>query len=176
MIDTEKINLFDEIVNCGILEEDSVVNFGAGDSNGEFLETLLQYNGFFEKERIKAIEPDSKKIKNLTKKFTNQEIEFFETSLQSYLDSEPSFSDWIVITGVFDKHLYGEHQHDYVESVLENSIRIANKGVIFSIRKTLSSEFRYSIILLFNSFIEKYDKVTIKKIDNDNFIFCIFNK
>ena len=74
MTNSETITIFDEIVNCGILEEDSVVVFGAGHDDGKFLETLLEYNGSFEKGRITAIDVDSKKIKSLSRKFYNEEI------------------------------------------------------------------------------------------------------
>lgn len=170
----ENITIFDEIVNCGILEEDSIVNFGAGDSNGRFIETLLDYNGSFEKGLVTAVEPDSKKVKELTKKFEQEEILFLETSLQSYIDSEPQNSDWVVITGVFDNHSYGDLQYDYVDSVVQNSIQIANKGVIFSLKHEINEEFKYSMLYFFVSLSNSYDKFTVKKFDNNNFIFCIF--
>lgn len=174
MTNTEDITIFDEIVNCGILEEDSVVNFGAGDSNGKFLETLLQYNGSFGKDLITAVEPDSKKIKSLTKKFADEEVLFLETSLQSYIDSEPVPSDWVVITGVFDKNIYGESQYDYVDSVIQNSLNIVNKGVIVSLKQEISNEFKYSMLYFFVSLSNSYHKFTVKKFDSNNFIFCIF--
>lgn len=173
MTNSEELTIFDEIVNCGILEEDTVVNFGAGCKNGKFIETLVEYNGTIQEGTLIAVEPESKRIKSLTKKFSNQNIIFLESSLQGYIDSEPISTDWVVITGVFDEHLYGEHQHDYVNSVLESAMQIVNKGVIFSIRKNITPEFRYSIIFLFNEFINTYRKVTTKKVDDDNYIFCI---
>lgn len=174
MTNFEEITIYDEIVNCGILEEDSVLNFGAGDGNGKFIETLIEYNGSMEKGILTAIEPDPKKIKSLTKKFSNQDILFFETSLQSYIDSEPETKDWVVITGVFDDYLYGEHQHDYVDSVIKSSMEIVNKGLIFSIKKDLSEEFSYSMIYFFMSFANTYHRLTVKKVDDNNYVFCIF--
>lgn len=174
MTNFEEITIYDEIVNCGILEEHSVLNFGAGDGKGKFIETLIEYNGLLEKGILTAIEPDPKKIKLLTKKFANEEVVFFETSLQSYIESEPENKDWVVITGVFDDHLYGEQQHDYVDSVIKSSMELSNKGVIFSIKKNLSEEFSYSMIYFFMSFTNTYHKVTVKKVDDNNYVFCIF--
>ena len=176
MTNVEEITIFDEIVNCGILEEDSVVVFGAGHSNGKFLETLLEYNGSFEKGRITAIDVDSKKIKTLSRKFSNEEILFLETSLQNYIDCEPENSDWIVMTGVFNNNLYGESQHDYVESVVNNSLQYVDKGVVFSIKEEISENFTYSMLYFFVSLKNNYERVTIKKITNDNYIFCIFKQ
>ena len=176
MTNGETITIFDEIVNCGILEEDSVVVFGAGHSDGKFLETLLEYNGSFEKGLITAIDADPKKIKNLSKKFANEEVLFLETSLQTHIDSEPDNSDWIVITGVFDNDLYGESQHDYVDFVVNNSLQYVNKGVIFSIKEEISENFMYSMLYFFVSLKSNYERVTIKKVTNGNYIFCIFKQ
>ena len=174
MTNSENLTIFDEIVNCGILEEDTVVNFGAGSKNGKFIETLVEYNGTIQEGTLIAVEPESKKIKSLTKKFSNENILFLESSLQSYIDSEPTSTDWVVITGVFDEHLYGENQYDYVESVVQNSMTICDKGVIFSIRRNIASDFNYSMLYFFVSFTNTYGKVTIKKVDDDNYVFCIF--
>lgn len=176
MTNMDKISVFDEIINCGILEEDSVVNFGAGSNNGKFIETLIEYNGSIQKGTFTAVEPDPKKIKTLTKKFLNEDILFLESSLQSYIDSEPQNSDWVVITGVFDDHLYGEHQHDYVDSVIQSSIGIANKGVIFSIKEEMDTDFKYSIIYFFVSLRNTYEKLTLKKFSDGIYIFCIFKQ
>jgi hypothetical protein len=176
MTNSETVTIFDEIVNCGILEEDSVVVFGAGHGDGKFLETLLEYNGSFEKGRITAIDVDSKKIKSLSRKFSNEEILFLETSLQNYIDSEPENSDWIVITGVFDNNLYGESQHDYVDSVVNNSLQYVDKGVMFSIKEEISENFIYSMLYFFVSLKNNYERVTIKKVTNGNYIFCIFKQ
>ena len=67
MTDVDEITIFDEIVNCGIMEEDSVVNFGAGCGGGKFLDTLMEYNGSFGENPITAVDPDSKKNKNSIK-------------------------------------------------------------------------------------------------------------
>ena len=174
MTNSEPLTIFDEIVNCGILEEDTIVNFGAGSKNGKFIETLVEYNGTIQEGTLIAIEPESKRIKSLTKKFSNENILFLESSLQSYIDSEPTSTDWVVITGVFDEHLYGENQYDYVESVVQNSMTICDKGVIFSIRRNIASDFTYSMLYFFVSFTNTYGKVTIKKVDDDNYVFCIF--
>lgn len=174
MTETTEISIFDEIVNCGILEEDSVVNFGAGHKDGQFLETLLEYNGTFQKGLVKAVDPDPKKIKTLTKKFKDENLEFFETSLQSYIDNEPEKSDWIVLSGVFNSYLYGENQYDYVKAVIENCLPLSNKGIIVSIKENISEEFSYSMLFFFIYLDHTYGRFTYKKVLDGNHIFCIF--
>lgn len=174
MTNTDEITIFDEIVNCGILEEDSITNFGAGFDDGKFLETLIEYNGSLGEGLVKGIEPDSKKIKLLTKKFKNQNIEFYETSMQDYIDTEPQSSDWVIFTGVFDNHLYGEKQHDFVIASIESCLSMANKGIILSIKEEVSNEFVYSVPFFFSYVRYNYQRFTIKKVDDGNYIFCIF--
>ena len=68
MTNTNEITIFDEIVNCGILEEDSIVNFGAGHSNGKFIETIRDYNESFGENQVIGVDVSSSRIKSLTKK------------------------------------------------------------------------------------------------------------
>ncbi len=174
MTNVDEITIFDEIVNCGILEEDSVLNLGAGHENGKFLETLKDYNGKFEDGKILAVDINSSKIKMIEKKFKKESISLFETSLQDYLESEPKLVDWTILTGVFDNNLYGDLQYDFVTSVVDVSTKISNKGVVFTIQENISEEFRYSMIYFFTHFSNSYQRLTVKKFNDGNYVFCIF--
>jgi hypothetical protein len=174
MTNIDETTIFDEIINCGILDEDSVLNFGAGDESGKFIETYLEYTSITEHGAFIAVDADVSKIEMLRDKFVDDNVLFTETSLQSYIDSESGKKDWVVITGIFDKHLYGEFQHDYVTSVIENTMTIANKGVIFTLKPNLSDSFMYSTLYFFVTFTNTYGKVTIKKVNDNNYVYCIF--
>lgn len=173
MTNMDEITIFDEIVNCGILEEDSVLNLGAGHNGGKFLETLREYNGNFESGKIIAVDANPKKIKLLTKKFKD-ELSIIEIPLQDYIDTEPDYSDWVVLTGVFDNNFYGDKQYDFVTSIVYSCLNISNKGVIFSLNENVNESFQYVMIYFFSYFTNTYDRVTIKKNSNGNYIFCIF--
>jgi hypothetical protein len=170
----DELTIYDEIINCGILDEDSVLNFGSGNESGKFIETYLEYTTITEPGSFIAVDADPTKVDMLKDKFVDDNVLFVETSLQSYIDSEPDKKDWVVITGVFDKHLYGEFQHDYVTSVIENAMSIANKGVIFTLKPNLSDSFMYSTLYFFVTFTNTYGKVTIKKVNDNNYVYCIF--
>lgn len=174
MTNMDDVTIFDEIVNCGILEEDSVLNLGAGHNNGKFLETLREYNGTLEKGRIIAVDSNSSKTKMLTKKFKTESISIIEKPLQDYLEDEPITNDWTILTGVFDNHLYGTQQYDFVTTIVDSSVQISNKGVIFTIQENVSEEFKYSMIYFFTHFSNTYKRFTVKKFNDDNYIFCIF--
>jgi len=174
MTETNEISIFDEIVNCGILEEDSVMNFGAGHESAKFLETLRDYNGSFEDGKIIAIEPSQDKIKMITKKFKNEKLSLIESSLQDFIVGQPPIVDWVVITGIFDNDTYGDQQHDFVSSVLESTLPLSNKGVIFNINQNISNDFSYAMIYFFTDFATNYQRFTVKKFNDGNYIFCIF--
>lgn len=174
MTETNELSIFDEIVNCGILEEDSILNLGAGHKEGKFLETLLEYNGTFGGGLVKAVDADPKRIKTLTKKFKNENVKFYETSIQNYIEVETEQSDWVVLTGIFDNYLYGNTQHDYIISVIKNYISLANKGLIISLKEKLTDEFSYEISYFFTYLYYNFQKFTIKKVEDGNYIFCIF--
>jgi hypothetical protein len=176
MTNTDEITIFDEIVNCGILEDDTVVNFGAGHQEGKFLETLLDYNGTLGNELITAVEPNKKRIKSLSKKFKGESVSYFEGSLQEYIDSEHNDADWTVITGVFDSGIYENNQFSFINEVVQNSLEYSRKGVIFTIRITESETLRYYDNYLFTEFVNSYDKFTVKKFGDGNYVFCIFKQ
>lgn len=174
MTNIDEITIFDEIVNCGILEEDSVINFGAGYQDGKFLDTLIEYNGSLGQNLITAVDADPKKIKILSKKFKKENILIEENSMQDFLEESPILSHWSVLTGVFDNTLYGENQYDFVSSVVNSAIQYCEKGLIFTIKETISDEFKYSMIYFFTDFATIYQKFTVKKFNDGNYIFCIF--
>lgn len=176
MTDIDEITIFDEVVNCGILEEDSILNFGAGHSNGKFLETLLDYNGTLGEGLIVAVEPDSKRLKLLSKRMKGEKVTYIENSLQDYIDGEPETKDWTVITGVFDNNNYGTEQYNYITSVVQSSFDISNKGVIFTLKESPTDNFKYSMIYFFTDFANTYQRFTVKKFNDDNYIFCIYKQ
>jgi hypothetical protein len=177
MTNTDEITIFDEIVNCGILEEDTILNFGAGYKEGQFLQTLFDYNGNFGDGSVIAVEPDGKRLKSISKMFKGERITLLQKSLQEYIDGDlPAARHWVVLTGVFNTPLYAEQQYNYVETVIRNSMSLATKGVIFTLKQNISDEFRYSMMYFFVDFANTYTKFTVKKCDDDNYIFCIYKQ
>ena len=176
MTNAETITIFDEIVNCGILEEDSIVNFGAGHNKGQFLQTLLDYNGTLGEGLITAIDPDKNRIKEISKKFKGERVSYLEISLQDYIDSKPENKDWIVVTGVFDNYSYGDQHYEFIDLITTLSMEFVNKGVIFTLKRDTSESFKNYIFYFFMDFSTIYDKFTVKKCGDDNYVFCIFKQ
>lgn len=176
MNDMNNITVFDEIVNCGILEEDTIINFGGGYRDGQFLQTLLDYDGNLGEGLVTVVEPDGKRLKGISKKFKGERLTLLEKSLQDYIDDTPEMKDWVVLTGVFNTPLYAEQQYNYVETVVRNSMALATKGVIFTLKENVSNEFRYSMMYFFVDFANTYTRFTVKKCDDDNYVFCIYKQ
>lgn len=174
MTNINEITIFDEIVSCGILEEDSIVNFGAGHAEGKFIETLREYNDSFLEGQVIGVDGNPSRIKSLTKKFKQDNVILVENTVQDYLEFQPVIRDWVVITGIFDNNLYGNQQYDFVTSIVDSSMGISNKGVIFTIQENISEEFRYAMIYFFTNFSTNYQRFTVKKFNDGNYIFCIF--
>jgi len=176
MNDMNNMTIFDEIVNCGILEDDSVINFGAGYKDGQFLQTLLDYNGNLGEGLVTVVEPDTKRLKTLSKKFKGERLTLLGKPLQDYIDDVPEVKDWVVLTGVFNTPIYAEQQYNYVETVVRNSLSLATKGVVFTLKENISDEFRYSMMYFFVDFANTYTRFTVKKCDDDNYVFCIYKQ
>lgn len=174
-------NILEEIIYCGISTDESILHFGAGYSKGDFLSTLMEvYEQDMENWKssnlYRGVDVNKSKIKMLSKRYNHtDENMFVNISLQEYLDVpfEKNY-DWIVLTGVFDNQDYKERQHDYVFQVVNESFEKSNNGVIFTLNKKPDEEFEYSMISFFIGVMNSYNKFIVKRIDDDNYVFCIF--
>lgn len=174
-------NILEEIIYCGISTDESILHFGAGYSKGDFLSTLMDvYEQNIEDWKsnnlYRGIDVNKSKIKMLSKRYKpTDENMFVGISLQEYLDVpfEKNY-DWIVLTGVFDNKTYEQRQHDFVFQVVSESYEKSNTGVIFTLNRQPDETFEYSMISFFIGIMNSYNKFIVKRIDDNNYIFCIF--
>lgn len=169
-----KTDIIDEIINCGITSEDTILNFGAGYKEGLLIDTLCEYWGVEQSDFsfFVGIDVNSDSIQTLSKKFINSE--FWNSSMQEYLDNiGEQKSDWCIATGVFNEYLYGNNQYDYVFQTISRCLEVSNKGFIFTLNQNISDSFSYSSVFIFAHLISNHSKVFVKKFENNSYIFCI---
>lgn len=170
-----KQNVAKEIMYCGIGSNESVLHFGACDKDLFFLETLdehdmdIQYTAVDVKEEIETLftrfEPIARTHAWIT---VNQ-------PMQEYIDDiEDERYNWTIITGVFDKPIYSERQYQFIDTVIRSCMEFSD-NVIFTISQQATPVYKYSIVYLFQHFNQMYDKITIKKVEEGKYIFCINN-
>lgn len=167
-----KLDIIDEIVDCGISSEDTILQLGIGYKNGKLLETLTEYWGIKASELtdITGIDVNDEKIKKLSKKFTN--VSFVKNTAQEYLDVADKKYDWHIVTGIFDEYMYDDLQHSFVLKTITRCLELSEHGVIFTLNKNIGDEFSYNPIFIYADLITNYSNVFSKKIE-DNYIFCI---
>jgi hypothetical protein len=169
----EKCNLAKEILYCGIGINESVLHFGACDSDLYFLETLdeheldIQYTAVDVKEEIETLfsrfEPIARTLPWIT----------IQQSMQEFIDDvEDERYTWTILTGVFDKPLYSERQYQFIDTVIRSCIDFSD-NVLFTINQQATPVYKYSIVYLFQHFNQEYSKVTVKKIEDWKYIFCV---
>lgn len=170
-----KSNLAKEIMYCGIGNYDSVLHFGACDKDLFFLETLdeheldIQYTAVDIKEEVEKLfttfEPITRTMPWIT---VNQ-------PMQEYIDDiEDERYTWTLLTGVFDKPIYSERQYQFIDTVIRSCFEFSD-NVLFTINQQATPVYKYSIVYLFQHFNQEYDKVTVKKVEQGKYIFCINN-
>lgn len=171
----EKNILAKEILYCGIGNHESVLHFGACDADLFFLETLdeheldIQYTAVDVKEEIETLLSRFEPIARTQPWITVQQ------SMQEFIDDiEDERYTWAIFTGVFDKPLYSERQYQFIDTVIRSCFDFCD-NVVFTINQNATPVFKYSIVYLFQHFNQAYDKVTVKKVEEGKYIFCINN-
>jgi len=162
-----------EIIYCGIGQYESVLHFGACDKDLFLLETLdeygldIQYTAVDDKEEIETLftrfEPMARSLPWIT----------VQQSMQEFIDDvEDERYSWTILTGVFDKPLYSERQYQFIDTIIRSCMEFSD-NVIFTISEHPTPVYKYSMVYLFQHFNQEYDKVTVKKIEEGKYIFCI---
>jgi len=164
-----------EILYCGIGNHESVLHFGACDTDLFFLETLdeheldIQYTGVDVKEEINTIFTKFQPMER-----THQWISV-EESMQEYIDNiEDERYNWTLLTGIFDKPIYSERQYQFIDTVISSCSEFSD-NIIFTISENPTPIFKYSIVYLFQHFNQLFNKVIVKKIEDGKYIFCLSN-
>lgn len=168
--------IIEEIINTGISSEDTILHLGAGYKEGSLLETLCEYWDLTPNDLLAGyfvgVDSSEDKISMLTKKFNSSS--FIKSSFQEYMDNNSDVEfDWTILNGVFDEHLYGNNQYDYVFETIKRSLQTSNRGVILTINQNVSNSFAYSSVFIFTHLISTYSKVFVKKFEDDSYIFSI---
>lgn len=168
-------DIIDEIINCGISYEDGLLQFGAGYKDGALLFRISEETGVdpWDLEGVTGVDANSVKIDSLTETFHN--CVFDNTSMQEWLDDldDAAPQDWVVTTGVFDEYLYGDMQHNFVFKSIQKCFELSRKGTIFTLKMNLTDDFSYNPLFIFAELMNSYSKVIVKKLDGDNYVFCI---
>lgn len=175
-----------KILNLGkVNTTDTVLHFGAVfdvDSNIEIqqhetyvptltellIDTFPLYTG---------VDINPEKIETLSNKFINQE--FAISSMQEFLDNlndlgfEVKPYEWTIITGIFDKPIYGDKQYEFIQTTIETCQKFTSKGILFTIEETPTEEFTYSIVYLYTVLSVLYNRVLLSKVSNNQYIFSI---
>ena len=174
-IDDNVIHLSEEILSMGFNTEDRVLHFGVCDNDLNFIETVeqnnigLYYLGIDVKDEIYDL---SEKYKDVPP------YAFRKTSMQDFIDDVMfkyegnNTFETTIITGVFDKPTYKEKQFIFISTIIERCLKFSIK-VIFIINNIDYVKYNYSILYVINNFLSNYDNVNIKKLDKNNYVFCV---
>lgn len=169
------MTLIDEIIKCGITKDSSVIHFGSGYKNGQFLSDLSQLDVI---QNYVGIDAESEKI-NITvdsliklgspEKFKN----ILNTAMQDYIVDNSQTYDFALITGIFDKQLYEGEQFQFIHSVINEMFNFVEDSVIFTYNALENQEETYNIHYM-NSYVQNnYNRFSIVRINENEYLYCI---
>ena len=81
---------------------------------------------------------------------------------------------WTVITGIFDKPIYADKQYVFIDMVIQSCLKFTD-NLIFTLDVKNTKEFEYNTGFLVLHLLSKYTKLTVKRLAEEKFIFCINN-
>jgi hypothetical protein len=139
------------------------------------LETLdqyeldIQYTAIDTKEEIETLftrfEPIARTLPWIT----------VNETMQEYIDNiDGERYNWTLITGVFDKPIYSERQYQFIDTVIRSCLEFSD-NVVFTLNQQATPVYKYSMVYLFQHFNQIKNRITIKKIEDGKYIFCIHN-
>jgi len=168
-----KNNVAREIIYSGIGNYESVLHFGACDNDLYLLETLdeldldIQYTAVDIKDEIETLLSRFEPIARTQPWITVQE------TIQEFIDNiEDERYTWTLITGLFDKPIYSERQYQFIDTVIRSCMEFSD-NVLFTISEKPTPAYKYSIIYLFQHFNQLCNKITVKKVYDGKYIFCL---
>jgi hypothetical protein len=165
--------MLQEIIYCGIGDGESVLHFGAYAYGNDFLKILedleldISYTAVDTKEEINTIFSDFKPSER------NNPWVSVNESMQEFIDNiDYEKYHWTIITGVFDKPIYNDKQYVFIDMVIKSCLNFSD-NLVFTLDVKNTEEFEYNTGFLVLHLLSKYNKLTVKKLSEDKFIFCI---
>ncbi len=171
-----------EILSSGVGISDKVVHFGAGYKNAllwEYL-TAIKSQNLIEKFDLiyTAVDIDAEKINHISKLNAENspgiDIRLVNNTMQSFIDTNTDDFDWSIITGIFDENQYGEKQFEFLDRILSSLLNVSKEGVIFTFDSNGTSDEKYNINLIINYVSSMYNRYRINRINEENYIICIY--
>lgn len=171
-----------EILSCGVNVDHSILHFGAGYNNNMLYEYLsaLVLNKMVESLSVRyiAVDPNEDKINKILElnNSTNLDLVTKQTDMQTFLEENAAEYDWSIITGVFDKKLYGDQQFEFLDRIINEALKISKEGVIFTFDSSVyvpNQEPDYSVESIIAYIQNVYSRYRISKINEYNYVICI---
>jgi len=171
-----------EILSSGVNISDKIVHFGAGYKNQlvwDYLSAIKQQNLVQEMEVIyTAVDVDAEAIASISKKNAEEQtgidLRLVNNTMQSFIDTNTDEFDWSIVTGIFDKNLYGDEQFQFLDKILASLLNYSKEGVIFTFDSSKEKDENYGISQIINYVSSLYNRYRINRINEENYIICIY--
>jgi hypothetical protein len=170
------INARNEIINktiisFGIENNENVVHFGCGSRNKSFSKFISSY-------QVNYLGIDiSESIVESCKK-ENENLSFDHISMQDFIDNMKDSlkkCEWSIIDGILDENLYGDHQYDWLDTIIRESLHFSENGVIIVVdgKKTLNDE-TYNPEFISAYISSMYNRFIVSRVNEYHWVICIY--
>jgi hypothetical protein len=171
-----------EILSNGVNTSHKVLHLGAGYIDSMIFRYIvdIKKNGLVDNLTLSytAVDTEPIKINQISQinseENTHLDVRLIADTAQSFLDSNTDEFDWTLITGLFNKNLYGDKQFEFLDKIIMESLKFSREGVIFTFDSSNENDENYSISNIINYVTSVYNRYRISRLNEENSVICIY--
>jgi hypothetical protein len=173
------MKLVDEIYKIGIKNDNSIIHFGAGHKNGEF---ILDLNTYLNKNSMSVnyvgVESENSKIESTIDFLVKNDVQkqyqnILNATMQDYAVNNNETYDFAIITGIFDKPKYGDQQLHFIHSTINELFRFTENSIIFTYNSSENTDQMYDLYYMSNYVHSNYSRFSAIRINEHEYLYCI---
>jgi hypothetical protein len=170
-IDTRNEIINKSIISFGVEINQNIIHFGCGSRNKSFVKFISN-----NKMNYLGIDSSESVIKDCKEKINN--LDFDQITMQDFIDSIKNSNrrcDWSIIDGILDRNLYGDHQYDWLDTIVRECLYFSEIGVIIVIdgKKTMDDE-SYNPEFISAYIGSMYNRFIVSRLNEYQWIICIY--
>lgn len=161
------------ILSFGIEKNQKIIHFGFGSRNSSFLHHIkdkyMDYTGVDANDNVVSHYKNEPFFLNHT---------FVNSTIQNYIDQNKEtrkIYDWCIIDGLIDKNQYEDHQYDYIDTLIRESLYISEIGVILVIDGNYTIDDDSYNPEFITAFVgSMYNRFTTCRLNEHQYLVCIY--
>lgn len=151
----------------------TILHCGIGDRGKSLLNFLIEN---YPDVNYLGIDADSLPVEiNLPENFSLEKKDI-QSFLEESIENQKQF-DWLILTGVLDKNVYGDNQYEFVDTFLRKCLEISKEGIVISFNTYQTNEDdTYNVEFLIAYINSMYASYNIHRVNDNEYVITLFSR